>query len=565
MADGEAPVSVCVHWLRLKRQQNHSDACHRAAETYLATLQAMSARIGSYTGLIFSLLLSALVLFLSTGCGTSATNSDPAPASAVPAPSPQAASAYLTWKNNVSRTGLQPQELTLTPANVNDAQFGEKFSAPLDGWAYAQPLYVGGLTIGGAAHNVVFMATENDSVYAFDADTPGPPLWHKNFLGPGITTVPPLNNDYLVIADGIGITATPVIDRARRTIYVLAQTVENGVYANKLHALDLVSGDERPGSPVTLSAPNYDARLELSRSALLLSNRTIYIAFAAYPPDLQPYSGWVFAVDAPTLTQVASWSDTEPGGQGGIWMAGSAPVADESGNIYLTSGNGAWNGTTDLAMSAVKLDPMLQVLDYFTPYDALELAASDYDLGSGGILMIPGRFGAVGHEAVICGKPHQIYVVNLDHMGHKGATADEGVIQEVSYPSRLPDDATCYTTPAFFNGTVYLVGNNDGIKAFSLDPGSGKLSLTPASQSSFRFMFPGAQPVVSASGTANGIVWAVDNTPGVGSLHAFDASDVSREIYRSPCINPTKWSVPTVIDGKVYVATKTDLVVFGLK
>ncbi len=525
----------------------------------------MSAFLGTSRRLILLLTLTAPAVFIFTGCGAGGASNDPAPLSATPTPTPAAATAYLTWKNNLSRTGLQSQEITLTPANVNDAQFGEVFSVPLDGWAYAQPLYVGGLNIAGAKHNVVFMATENDSVYAFDADNPGPPLWHKNFLGPGITTVPPLNSDYLVIADGIGITATPVIDRLRTTIYVLAQTVENGVYANKLHALNIATGEDRPGSPVTLTAPNYDAKLELSRSALLLANGTIYVAFAAYPPDLQPYSGWVFAVDTLALTQIASWSDTAPGGQGGLWMAGAAPSADEQGNIYLTSGNGTWNGTTNLAMSAVKLDPTLQVLDYFTPYDALELAASDYDLGSGGILMVPGRFGSVRHEGIICGKPNQIYVVDLDHMGHKGADADDGIIQEVANPSRLPDDASCYSTPAFFNSTVYVVGNNDQMKAFPVDPASGKLSSTPGSQTSFRFMFPGAQPVVSSNGTKNGIVWAVDNTPGVGALHAFDAADVSREIYRSPCINPTKWSVPTVISGKVYVATKTSLAVFGLK
>jgi hypothetical protein len=525
----------------------------------------MFARIGTYSRLIFFLTVTVPLIFISAGCGAGGASNDPVRLSATPTPAPAAATAYLTWKNNLSRTGLQSQEITLTPANVNDAKFGQVFSVPLDGWDYAQPLYVGGLNIAGTKHNVVFMATENDSVYAFDADSPGPPLWRKNFLGPGITTVPPLNSEYLVIADGIGITATPVIDRLRTTIYVLAQTVENGVYANKLHALNIATGEDRPGSPVTLTASHYDAKLELSRSALLLVNGTIYIAFAAYPPDLQPYSGWVFAVDAQTLTQTATWSDTSPGGQGGIWMAGAAPSADEHGNIYLTSGNGRWNGTTDLAMSAVKLDPMLHVLDYFTPYDALELAASDYDLGSGGILMVPGHFGSVRHEAIICGKPNQIYVVDLDNMGHKGASADDYIIQEVPYPSRLPDDATCYTSPTFFNGTIYLVGNNDVMKAFSLDPATGKLSSAPTSKSDFRFMFPGAQPVTSSNGTTNGIVWAIDNTPGVGALHAFDATDVSQEIYRSPSINPTKWSVPTVINGKVYVATKTNLVVFGLK
>lgn len=512
-----------------------------------------------YLRFVQSFCLTAAMLAILAGCGSGINNNSGSDPSSTPIH-------YLTWKNDTARTGLQSNETTLTPANVNSKQFGEIFSYTLDGWTYAQPLYVAGLFIGGKQSvNVVFVATENDSVYAFDADNPGPPLWHTSFLGPGITTVPTI---YPITDAGLGITSTPVIDPDSRTIYVEAETLENGAYTHKLHALDIASGAERPGSPVVISAVGFQAEQEFNRPALLLANGNIYVAFSYPYGDVLPYNGWLFAFDAASLRQVASWNDTASGGwggAGGIWMAGAGPAADEKGNLYVATGNGTWNGTTDFGMSVVKLDSTLHVLDYFTPFNEAELSEEDWDFGSGGVLLVPEQSGAFPHEIIVCGKADPVYVLNRDSLGHKGASDDSRIIQSLSNQSNGLGDWHWFTTAAFFQQKVYFIGSGDVIKAFSLDPASGKLSSAPVSQGRFVFVFPGAQPVVSSNGTADGIVWAVDNNP-AGSLHAFDATDVSRELYRSPSIGaPTRWAVPTVINGRVYVATHTRLVVFGLK
>jgi hypothetical protein len=500
------------------------------------------------------------------GLGSSSSDSSTSGPSPTPTPVAGTPSGYFTWKNNNARTGLQSNEALLTPANVNAAQFGQKFSNPIDGWAYAQPLYVAGLTIGGAKHNVVFVATEHASVYAFDADAAGPPLWHTSFLGAGITTVQTSGNQEIPVQPEVGITSTPVIDPASGTIYALAQTVENGVFTNKLHALDLTSGAERPGSPAVLSDPAFQDKQEFERCALLLANGNVYVTFASYG-DIAPYHGFMFAFNASSLAKVAVWNVTPTGSEGGIWMGAAGPAADQSGNIFVVSGNGTWDGVSNLGQSVVKLDPTLHVLDYFAPFNANQLNVGDHDLGSGGALLVPDQSGTFPHELVTCGKNDPIFVVNRDNMGHKNDDDNNQIIQNVlgqlGGPG-LQDADHCFTTAAFFQQTLYFIGNNDVIKAFSLDGASGKLSLTPTSKGSFPFVFPGGQPVVSSNGSSNGIVWAVDDNQ-ASALHAFDALDVSRELYRSPSIGQAaKWAVPTVINGKVYVATKTQLVVFGL-
>ncbi len=473
----------------------------------------------------------------------------------------------MTWKNNNARTGLQPNETILTPANVNATQFGQKFSLPVDGWVYAQPLYVVDLKIGGAQHNVVFVATEHDSVYAFDADAAGPPLWHTSFLGPGITTVETAGNNLIPVQPEVGITSTPVIDPKSGTLYVLAQTAEGANFPSKLHALDITTGKERPGSPVAMTDPAFDGKQEFARAALLLANGDVYIAFASYG-DILPYHGFVFAIDAATLATESVWDVTPTGGEGGIWMGAAGPAADQNGNIYVAVGNGTWDGVSNFGQSLVKLDPALRVLDYFTPFNGPALNNGDHDLGSGGVLLVPDQTGTFPHEAVVCGKAEPIYVINRDNMGHKGASDDSQIIQVVHNmlggTTGLQAEDHCFTTAAFFQQSLYFIGNNDVIKAFSLDPASGKLSTAPTSQGSFTFPFPGGHAVVSSDGSSNGIVWAADFNPG-SSLHAFDATDVSRELYRSPAFGQaSKWAVPTVINGKVYVPAKNRLVVFGL-
>ena len=284
----------------------------------------MSKWKSNHVRLVVSLCLITSVNWIIAGCAgirSSGSAGDPQ-AAASPSPSPSPFSGYLTWKNDNARTGLQPNETQLTPANVNAVQFGMKFANPVDGWTYAQPLYMANLTVGGAQHNVVFVATEHDSVYAFDADAAGPPLWHRSFLGPGITTVPTAGNNLIPVQPEVGITSTPVIDAASGTLYVLAQTVENGVnFPSKLHALDITSGAEKAGSPAVLSDPVFDGEQEFERSALLLANGNVYVAFASYG-DILPYHGFIFAFDASTLAKVAVWNVTSSGGEGGIWMGG---------------------------------------------------------------------------------------------------------------------------------------------------------------------------------------------------------------------------------------------------
>lgn len=533
----------------------------------------MSTRFSSRARLIVFVSLSIATVSLVAGmiaacAGLGSSSSDTSTSGPSPTPTPVAGtpSGYFTWKNNNARTGLQPNETLLTPANVNAAQFGQKFSNPIDGWAYAQPLYVTGLTIGGAKHNVVFVATEHASVYAFDADAAGPPLWHTSLLGAGITTVQTSGNPEIPVQPEVGITGTPVIDPASGTIYALAQTVENGVFANKLHALDITSGAERPGSPAVLSDPAFQDKQEFVRCALLLANGNVYVAFASYG-DIAPYHGFMFAFNASTMARVAVWNVTPTGSEGGIWMGAAGPAADQSGNIFVVTGNGTWDGVSNLGQSMVKLDPTLHVLDYFAPFNANQLNVGDHDLGSGGALLVPDQSGTFPHELVACGKNDPIFVVNRDNMGHKNDDDNNQIIQNVLGQlgdSGLQDADHCFTTAAFFQQTLYFIANNDVIKAFSLDPASGKLSTSPTSQGTFKFVFPGGQPVVSSNGASNGIVWAVDNNQ-ASSLHAFDATNVSRELYRSPAIGQApKWAVPTVINGKVYVPTKTQLVVFGL-
>jgi hypothetical protein len=500
--------------------------------------------------------------------GTSPTP-DPNPsATPTPSPQPESSSAYLTWKNDNARTGIQAKESILTPANVNDAQFGQLFTAAVDGWVYAQPLYVPNVNIAGAPHNVVFVATEHDSVYAFDADKAGPPLWQRSFLGAGVTTVPTSGNHEIPVQPEVGITATPVIDEATHTLYVLAQTAENGAFPSKLHALDISNGAEQPGSPVEVTDPAFDGRQEFARSALLLANGNVYVSYASYG-DIDPYHGFMFAFNASSLIKTAVWNVTATGSEGGIWMGAAGPAADRNGNIFVAVGNGAWDGVSNFGQSVVKLDPGLHVLDFFTPFDGPALNIGDHDLGSGGVLLVPDQSGAFPHELVVCGKAEPIYVVNRDNMGRKNATDNSQIIQSVHNAlggtSGLQAADHCFTTATYFQQTLYFVANNDVIKAFSLNPATGTLSSTPTAEGSFVFAFPGAQPVVSSNGGSNGIVWAVDFS-GNSSLHAFDATNVSHEIYRSPSIGQAaKWAVPTVVNGKVYIGTKTRLVVFGLK
>ncbi len=495
--------------------------------------------------------------------------------------------------NDVSRTGQNLNEIGLTPLNTNQVEFGKLFSYSVDGQIYGQPLYVANVNVAGkGTHNVLYVVTEHDSVYAFDADgNPATPLWQTSFINPGagITTVPSGdvydNGVSANIGPEIGITSTPVIDTSAGTIFVVAVTKENGNWVHRLHALDITSGAERSNSPVQIQATvpgtgydnvngqvNFSSRRQLQRPGLLLLNGLVYITFGSYA-DIDPYHGWIFAYNESSLQRTYVYNVSPNGTEAAIWQSGTGPSADASGNIYVMSGTGL--GTAQ-GNSFLKLSPSLQVLDYMTPYNQSTLDANDLDLGSGGALLLPDQSTGPTHLLVGAGKEGRVYVINRDNMGHANST--DQVVQElpgaVGPPNPTPGNAAEYGTPALWNNLVYFIADADNAKAFQLT--NGLLSSTPVAASKTVFNWPGSTPSISANGNTNGILWAIDGSGPEASyrpalLHAYDASNISHELYNSAqAANGrdtmplgVKFTVPTVVNGKVYVGTQTQLVVFG--
>ena len=500
----------------------------------------------------------------------------------------------LTYHNDNARTGQNLNETVLNPVNVNLATFGKVFTQPVDGYVYAQPLYLGAVAVAGkGVHNVVFVATEHDSVYAFDADdnlgTNALPLWQTSFLDPaaGITTVPSADVGSGDIVPEIGITSTPVIDPASGTLYVIAKTKENGVYRQRLHALDLTTGQDRTNVTLQASVKGtgdgndglghvpFNPLRQMNRPGLLLLNGVVYAAFASHG-DNGPYHGWVLGYAAANLALVQVFNTTPNGGLGGIWMSGAGPAADAAGGIYFETGNGTFSTNPpplNLGDSFVRLQPSgtnLSVADYYTPYNQSNLNASDADLGSGGALVLPDTVGSATHPHLLvgCGKQGTVYLVDRDQMGHYSSTSDSQIVQ--SLPGAV---GGTWSMPAFFNGQVYYQGANDVLKAFQVS--GGKLVPTPVTRSSTPFGFPGATPSISANGTAGAIAWVLETdlygSRGQAVLHAYNATNLTQELYNSNQAgsrdNPgpaTKFTVPTVTHGHVYVGTANTLAVYGL-
>ena len=496
----------------------------------------------------------------------------------------------VTYKNDVARTGQNLNEALLTPANINSANFGLLRTLGVDGKVDAQPLYLSALSVGGAAHNVVFVVTEGDSAYAFDADT-GVQLWRVSLLGAGETTSDARGCSQ--ITPGIGITSTPVIDRAASlhgVLYVVAMSKSaGGVYHQRLHALDVTTGAEISGGPVEITATypkagggtvSFDPGMYAERAALLLTNGILYTSWTSHC-DNGPYTGWVMAYDQRTLQQTSVLNVAPNSGGAGpaIWMAGGGPAADAGGNIYLATGNGAFETTLDAngfpnaqdyGNSILKLataNATLGVADYFTMFNEVAESASDTDLGSGGVMLLPDQVdgaGTVRHLAVGAGKDGHLYVVNRDSMGRFNP-ASNNIWQDLV--GALPGGV--WATPAYFNGTVYYGDVNGLLKAF---PVSGaRLATAPSSQSATAFSYPGTAPAVSANGAINGIVWAHQNgQPAV--LRAYDATNLARELYNSSQAagnrdsfgNGNKYITPTIAGGKVFIGTQSAVAVFGM-
>lgn len=500
--------------------------------------------------------------------------------------------AVTTAHNDVLRTGQDVNETKLNPNNVNVSSFGKLFSYPVDGYLYAQPLYLPNVSIpGGGVHNLVLVATEHDSVYAFDADSNaggnGNPLWQTTFIDPsqGITTVSSQDVNCDAIVPEIGITSTPVIDVSTNTIYVLAETKENGAFFHRLHALDLTTGAEQTGSPVTITAQvpgsgvgssggviTFDPLMQLNRPGLLLSDGTVYIAWGSNC-DNPPFHGWVMGYDRSTLTQTSVWATTANGELGGIWMSGAGIGADASGNLFVPTGNGTFDtsGTpVDFGDSIVKIasgGSSFAPSDYFTPYDEGSLEAGDIDLGSGGALLLPDQPGAHVHEVIQVGKEGTLYLVDRDNMGHFNANNNSQIVQSITGELQA-----VLSSPAYWNGNVYIGGIQDALKAYSLT--DGLLSLTPTSETGVTFTYLGPSPSVSANGSTNGIVWALftDSNLNDGNevLYAFDATNLGVELYdsnqnsmRDLVGGAVKFATPTIANGKVYAGAAQQLSVFG--
>ena len=485
----------------------------------------------------------------------------------------------LTSQYDNARTSSTLVETRLTPANVHSPQFGKIFSLAVDGDVYAQPLFVPGVPIPGkGTHDVLFIATEHNSVYAFDASgQPATPLWKVNFNNPaaGVTPVPGRDVFCPFIQPEIGITPTPTIDLATGTLYVLSRTKENGGllkstrYVQKLHALAITTGVEKYGGPADIKTEGFDGLHELPRAGLLLVNGSVILTWAS-SCDVKPYTGWVMAYDAQSLAQKAVLDVAPNAGESGIWQSDMAPAADEQGNIYVATGNGrftAASGGRDYGDSLLKLDGGLKILDYFTPFNERKLNAEDADLGSGGPLLLPQQSGPHAHLVLIGGKGGDLYSIDRDRMGRYHAEGDTEAVQRIHFRGGV------YSTPAYWNGHVFALARGDYLSDFPLDKGQfGKPSKTGA----HRFSNSGSTPVISSNGKRDGIVWLIESKSWNGAdrpavLHAYDAADVGRELFNSDDSGrdgaglTLRFTVPTVASGRVYVGAKRRVDVYGLR
>jgi hypothetical protein len=491
----------------------------------------------------------------------------------------------LTSQYDNARTGTNLNETNLTPRNVNPQHLGKVFTLPVDGDIYAQPLFLGGVEIPGKGrHDVLFVATEHDSVYAFDAyGNPKSPLWQATFLGDGVTTVPARDAHCPFIAPEIGITSTPVVDPGTGTLYVLARTKDPAArYSQRLHALAVTTGSEKFGGPVEIQASmsgsgggSSDGKLDFNplrdnpRAALLLSNGAVYMTWAS-ACDVGPYHGWVMAYDARSLKQKAVFNASPDADNSGIWEGDTGPAADKDGNIFVATGNGRFDaakGGRDYGDTLLKLDgKSLRISDYFAPFNVDALDARDHDLGSGGPLLLPDQSGPHPHLAVVAGKGGTLYLVDRDHLGRYQAASDSHAVQTIPLKGGVLGSMT------YWNHFLYVLSDDDVLRAFEVK--DGKLSLQAASGTSLPAVSD--TPTVAANGSRDGVVWVlrskVWNAPDRPAvLYAYDATDVAHELYNSEQNSgrdraglALRFNIPTVMNGHVYVGAKHEVDVYGL-
>jgi hypothetical protein len=501
----------------------------------------------------------------------------------------------LTYHNDNLRTGRNSIESTLTLKNVNSTTFGKLFVIPTDGLVDAEPLYAPNISIpGNGTHNVLFVVTENDTVYGFDADS-GTYLWHVTMLASG--EAPSDDRGCSQVTPEIGVTSTPVGDLSEGphgTIYVVAMSKDSSSnYHQRLHALDITTGAEEFGGPVEIVAQYpgtgdngqngyvvFDPKQYKERAGLLLVNHIVYTTWASHCDD-RPYTGWIISYKEGTLAQQSVLNVTPNGNEGAIWGAGAGPAADSSGNIYFLDANGVFdtslNGSGfpangDYGNAIMKLSTKkgeLAVSDYFNMYNTVSESDADEDLGSGGAMIVPNFKDSNGvlHELVVgAGKDSNIYIANRTNMGKFNPDNNSQIYQEVTGALA----GSVYSAPAFDGKRIYYGAVGDSIKAFSFN-GSGLLNTTPASQTNTQFGYPGATPSISGSSEGNLILWATENTsPAV--LHAYNANNLAVELYNSNQAaggrdnfgDGNKFITPMIANGKVYVGTMSGVGVLGL-
>jgi hypothetical protein len=497
----------------------------------------------------------------------------------------------VTYHNDNSRTGQNTQETILTTSNVNSTAFGRLFTFPVDSTIDAQPLYLSAVNIPNqGTHNVIYTVTENDSVYAFDADT-GASLSQVSLLQPG--EVASDTHSCSQVVPKIGITSTPVIDRTagtNGTIYIVAMSKKSSTYFQRLHALDITTGQEEFSGPTTITAKYpgtgdnsqngfviFDPGQYEERAGLLLNGNTIYTAWSSHC-DQRPYTGWIMGFNKLTLKPSGILNVTPNGNEGAIWQAGAGLAADKTG-VFFMDGNGTFDTTLnsqgfpssgDYGNGILRVGAQngkLAVIDYFNMFNTVSESNADEDLGSGGLLLLPSMKDSGGIQrnlAIGAGKDSNIYIVDRTNMG-KFDSSSNHIWQEID--GALPNGV--WAMPAFYNGNVYYAPQGWNLLQFKFT--QAKLSTTAQSMSSISFTYPGSTPSVSANGTSNGIVWAIEHT-GTSVLHAYKASDLSKELYNSNQAagnrdhfgSASHFGTPTIVNGKVYVGTTSGVAVFGL-
>jgi outer membrane protein assembly factor BamB len=471
----------------------------------------------------------------------------------------------LTQHNDNARTGTNLREFVLTPANVNKGQFGMLFKRVVDDQLYTQPLVVTGVQVDGGTHDLVIVTTVNNSVYAFDANDAEAttPIWHVNFGTPA--NMHSANFGCLDINGQMGIIGTPVIDKARGVVYVVALTRARvdalglgAGYTQRLHELDIATGADLPESPVAIRADGFNALMQNQRPALMLANGMVYVGYASHC-DKEPYHGYLMAYDARTLSQANVFNTSPTGSEASIWQSGQGPAADADGNVYVGTGNGSWDGVQNFSESFLKFTPQLKLLDWFTPTNHLALDEKDNDLNSSGATLIPGT-----HLVIGGGKEGVLYTLDARNFGHLG---DEHAVQHFQATASHLHSLVYWVSDK--NGPLlYVWGQRDKAKVYKFN--GDKLVETPLAMRDVpNEGHPGAMLSLSANGARDGILWAAIHATGdswhesrPGVLHAYDADDIRRELWnslevsaRDDCGEYSKMAPPTIANGRVYLAS----------